>query len=129
MSKKKTKIEMFGQILAHTTDKEEQEFLKNEILLLRNKQENKKPTVEQKENAELKVEILAVLDDGQPKTVSQVWRAKEEWVLKWSIQKFSALLNQLADAKLVLKTSVKRVTYFTKVMTEVEDVIEEVTED
>ena len=129
MSKKLTKIEMFGQILAHTVDKAEQEFLKNEILVLRNKQENKKPTAEQKENAELKVEILAVLDDGQPKTVSQVWRAKEEWVLKWSIQKFSALLNQLADAKLVVKTSVKRVTYFAKVMTEVEDVAEEVTED
>ena len=129
MSKKLTKIEMFGQILAHTVDKEEQEFLKNEILLLRNKQENKKPTAEQKENAELKVEILAVLDDGKPKTVSQVWRSKEEWVFKWSIQKFSALLNQLADAKLVVKTSEKRVTYFTKVMTEVEDVTAEVAED
>lgn len=129
MSKKLTKIEMFGQILAHTVDKAEQEFLKNEILLLRNKQENKKPTAEQKENAELKVEILAVLDDGQPKTVSQVWRSKEEWVFKWNIQKFSALLNQLVDAKLVVKTSEKHVTYFTKVMTEVEDVTAEVVED
>ena len=126
MAKKMTKKMMYEQILAHTTDKEEREFLENEIALLDKKATNKKPTKEQEQNAKLKSEILEFIA-VTPHTASEVWRSKNEWVEEWSVQKFSALLNQLENDGLVKRSIVKRVPYFVAVATvEVED--EDITE-
>ena len=126
MAKKVTKKMMYEQILAHTTDKAEREFLENEIALLDKKAANKKPTKEQEQNAKLKSEILEFIA-VTPHTASEVWRSKSEWVEEWSVQKFSALLNQLEEAGLVKRSIVKRVPYFVAVATvEVED--EDITE-
>ena len=126
MAKKKTKKMMYEQILSHTTDKEEREFLENEIDLLDKKAANKKPTKEQEQNALLKSAILEFIA-VTPHTASEVWRSKAEWVAEWSVQKFSALLNQLETDGLVKRSIVKRVPYFVAVATvEVED--EDITE-
>jgi len=45
-------------------------------------------------------------------TVSMAWRMEEEWVFKYSIQVFSALMNQLVDAGILKKTKEKDVSYF-----------------
>ena len=126
MSKKKTKKMMYEQILAHTTDKEEREFLESEITLLDKKATNKKPTKEQEQHALLKSEILEFIA-VTPHTASEVWRSKEAWVAEWSVQKFSALLNQLENDGLVKRSIIKRIPYFVAVApVEVED--EDITE-
>lgn len=124
MAKKVTKKMMYEQILAHTTDKAEREFLENEIALLDKKAANKKPTKEQEQNAQLKSEILEFIAET-PHTASEVWRSKEAWVAEWSVQKFSALLNQLENDGLVKRSIVKRIPYFVAVApVEVEDITE-----
>lgn len=127
MANKKTKKQMFEQILAHTVDKEEREFLEKQIALIDNKVLNKKPTAEQKANEELKVAILEVIGNGVM-TVSDVWKSNGEWLVTYSNQKFSALMNQLVDEGKLSKSVVKRVSYF-KVIATSDEVEAEVDED
>ena len=117
MSKKMTKKAMFEQIMAHTTDKAEREFLANEIQLLDNKSANRKPTAEQKANELLKDELYKVLLGGRF-TVSEVWRSKSEWFSQYSPQKFSALFKQMEAEGRVRREEVKRVAYFTAIVVE-----------
>lgn len=119
MSKKLTKKEMLVQILSHTTDEAEREFLKNEIELLERKANNKKPTKEQEENAGLKALILEVA--VEPMTVSEIWRTNPDWVEKWSVQKFSALVNQLETEGKIERIMEKRVAKFKAIVVEVEE--------
>ena len=120
MANKKTKKQMFEQILSHTADKEEREFLEKQIALIDNKVLNKKPTAEQKANEELKMAILEVIGNGVM-TVSDVWKSNGEWLVTYSNQKFSALMNQLVDEGKLSKSVVKRVSYFKVVATSDED--------
>ena len=123
-TKKMTKREMFEQILAHTADKEEREFLEKQIALIDNKVLNKKPTAEQKANEELKVAILEVIGNGVM-TVSDVWKSNGEWLVTYSNQKFSALMNQLVDEGKLSKSVVKRVSYFKVIATSDEVEVDE----
>lgn len=127
MANKKTKKQMFEQILAHTVDKEEREFIEKQIALIDNKVLNKKPTEEQKANEKLKGAILEVIGNGVM-TVSDVWKSNGEWLVTYSNQKFSALMNQLVDEGKLSKSVVKRVSYF-KVIATSDEVEAEVDED
>ena len=120
MANKMTKVQMFEQIMAHTTDPKEKEFLAHEIELLANKAANKKMTAEQIANAKLKVEIFNVMVSAKAYTVSEVILLNEDWVGTYSVNKFSALMNQLVDEGYLSKTSVKRVSYFSKTDKEME---------
>ena len=116
-----TKKQMFEQIMAHTTDKAEREFLAHQIELLDNKTANKKMTAEQIANAKLKREIFDTMVSAKSYTVSDVLASNSDWVGVYSVNKFSALMNQLVDEGFLSKSSVKRVSYFTRSDKEFED--------
>jgi len=121
MANKMTKKQMFEQIMSHTTDKAEREFLAHQIELLDNKTANKKMTAEQIANAKLKREIVETMVVGKGYTVSEVLLLNTDWVGTYSVNKFSALMNQLVDEGFLSKTSVKRVSYFQRTDKEFED--------
>ena len=109
--KKMTKKEMFAQILAHTTDKAEKEFLAHEIELLNKKAESKGMTETQKANEKVKQAILAALTEKM--TISQINKVVPECE-GFSISKTSALVRQLKNDLLVVRTEEKGVAYFQK---------------
>jgi hypothetical protein len=121
MANKMTKVQMFEQIMAHTTDPKEKEFLAHEVELLKNKSANKKMTAEQIANAKLKREIVETMVSAKAYTVSEVILLNEDWVGTYSVNKFSALMNQLVDEEFLTKTSVKRVSYFQRTDKQFED--------
>ena len=108
-NKKMTKKEMYAQILAHTTDKAEREFLAHEIELLNKKSESKGMTEAQKANEKIKEAILAALDTKM--TISQMNKCIPE-CNGFSTSKTSALVRQLKEACLVKRTEEKGVAYF-----------------
>ena len=128
MANKMTKIEKFEALMnKYDLAKEDKDFLVHEIELLKAKKANKKPTKEQEANEKLKAEILEVIG-GNRVTVSTVWKSKEKWLLEYSNQKFSALMNAMVDEGKLGKMTDKRVSYFYVVEpTDIED--EDVDED
>lgn len=109
--KKLTKKEMFAQILAHTTDPAEKEFILHEIELLEKKSESKGMTETQKANEKVKAAILAALDTKM--TISQINKCVPECE-GFSTSKTSALVRQLKNDLLVTRTEEKGVAYFVK---------------
>lgn len=124
MANKMTKKQMYEQIMSHTVDKEEREFLAHQIELLDNKTANKKMTAEQIANAKLKREIFDTMVSAKAYTVSEVILLNEDWVGIYSVNKFSSLMNQLVDEGFLSKSSVKRVSYFSKTDKVFEDEVE-----
>ena len=122
MANKMTKIEKYEALMnKYDLEKEDKDFLVHEIELLKAKKLNKKPTKEQEANEKLKAEILKVIG-GNRVTVSTVWKSKEKWVLEYSNQKFSALMNAMVDEGKLGKLTDKRVSYFYVVEpTDIED--------
>ena len=110
-TKKPTKKEMFAQILAHTTDKAEKEFLAHEIELLTNKSESKTMTETQKANEKIKEAILENLTEKM--TIGQMIKNIPA-CNGLSTSKVSALVRQLKEACLVTRVEEKGVAYFTK---------------
>ena len=111
-TKKPTKKEMFAQILAHTTDAAEKEFLAHEIELLEKKAESKGLSEEQKKNEALKVVILESLDEKM--TISSMIKVIPE-CNGLSTSKVSSLVRQLKVDGLVERTEEKGVAYFKRV--------------
>lgn len=87
------------------------EFVDHEIELLNKKNASKsdKPTAKQKENEVIKQNILNAMSD-KPLTATEI----QYLVGLDSNQKTSAMIKQLVDANLLIRTVVKRVSYFTK---------------
>lgn len=112
-TKKPTKKEMFAQILAHTTDVAEKEFLQHEIDLLVNKSENKAMTETQKANEKIKAAIVARFseEDGCKMTVSAMIKNVPE-CNGLSTSKVSALVRQLKEAGVLNREEVKGTAYF-----------------
>lgn len=110
-NKKMTKKEMFAQILAHTVDKAEREFLEHQIELLDKKSEGKGLTEAQKANEKLKEAILEGLDSKM--TISQMIKVIPA-CNGLSTSKVSALVRQMKEACLVKRTEEKGVAYFEK---------------
>ena len=110
---KMTKAQMFALIKEVEGVKENDAmvaFIDHELELLAKKAGNKKPTKTQEENENYKVEILNVLTtDGA--TVTEI-QSKSDVLGSLSNQRVSALLRQLVDANVVVKTVDKKKSYF-----------------
>lgn len=113
MEKRLTKKDMFNKIMDICVDNAEiVEFCTHEIELLDRKNSSKGATKVQKENIELKAEIVKALGEiGKPVTISEL-QASNEKMAMFSNQKLSALLKQLVDAKEVDKTVDKKKSFF-----------------
>lgn len=111
MAYKKTKKEMFNEILAIVKDNEEmRDFIKHEIDLLDKKSANKRATKTQVENEGFKAEIKSVLTENGS-TVTEI-QGKSEILAGLSNQRVSALLRQMVADGEVVKTIDKKKSYF-----------------
>ena len=113
-TKKKTKREMYAQILSHTTDAEEREFLEHEAELLAKKNANgsKTLTPTQKANEDTKsaiTDFLAESDKGL--TITDMIKTIPACA-ELSNQKVSALVRQLCDALVLVRYEEKGKAYF-----------------
>lgn len=116
---KMTKRDYFNQVLAIVENAKEnienyedvKNFVEHEIELLNKKKSNTKPTKTQVENEKIKARILEVLTEvNEVMTISELMTA--DGLENYSNQKLSALANQLVKEEKVVKTSVKKVSYF-----------------
>ena len=109
-TKKMTKAQMFAQILAHTTDEKEREFLEHEMELLAKKnapKDGKSLTPAQKENEEIKRNIVEYMTvKGGKYTITDLIKQVPA-CNGMTNQKVSALVRQLLDALLVVRTEEK----------------------
>lgn len=115
-SVKKTQKEMFNEILAsYGLSDEHKAFLEGRIAQLEKKSSAKsdKPTATQKANAELKDKILAEMENGKAYTISEMLKSLE-CCADLSNQKVSAIMKQLVEGNLVVRTEDKRKAYFSK---------------
>lgn len=115
MEKKMTKREMFAAIIAnHNLSTEEVDFLKHEIELLEKKAgKDRKPTANQLANAGIKEEIVSILTGAEKMTCTEIAKALQpNHTEDISVNKVSALMKQLVEAKQVVKTIEKRKSYF-----------------
>ena len=110
-TKKITKKEMFEALLnKYDLTESEVAFIEHEIELLDKKNGSRKPTADQLKNEETKVEILNLMENGKPYTVTEI----QKMVGLESNQKTSALIRQLKESGLVIRTEEKGKAYFTK---------------
>ncbi len=111
--KKMTKRDYFTAILEkYPLTAEEKAFVEHELELLAKKNaSDKKPTAQQTANEGIKTAILEGMTPNRLYTVTEI----QKEILKGeelSNQKVSALIRQLKDAGLVIKTEDKRKSYF-----------------
>lgn len=110
---KKEKFAMLREIvIANGGNEMLVEFIDHEVDLLTKKNAgDKKPTANQVANESIKAEILAEMEFNKLYTCSDI--VKTVGVCNgFTIQKVSPLMNQLAEAGKVIKTTDKRKTYF-----------------
>lgn len=113
MEKKITKKERFAELRSKVADCPELvAFIDHEIELLERKNATKsgKPTANQVANEGLKEQIMSFLTDNGASTVTQIMKG----VGLESNQKTSALVRQLKEGGLVIRSVEKGVAYFTK---------------
>ena len=110
---KMTIVEQYNSIIG----KVESILSPNEIAFLRERAElhakknaSRKPTKAQTENEVLKEKILAFMENGKSYTISAIQKA----VGLESNQKTSALVRQLKESNLVVRSESKGIAYFTK---------------
>lgn len=113
MEKKLTKKEKFAMVMEYVTDNEMlMEFLQNEINLLEKKASSSAKTQTQKENENIKDNIItALIEIDTPVTITELQKANDE-MAKYSNQKISALLTQLHKENRVERIVDKKKTYF-----------------
>ena len=113
MAKKMTIVEMYEAIMGKcesVLSKEELEFLASRKDLVAKKNATRKPTKAQEENEGIKAQILEFMSDGVSRTVTDIMKG----VGLESNQKTSALVRQLKEADLLVRTESKGKAYFTK---------------
>ena len=111
--KKMTKRDYFTAILEkYPLTADEKAFVEHELELLAKKNaSDRKPTAQQTANEGIKTAILDGMTSGRFYTVTEI----QKEILKGSDlsnQKVTALIRQLKDAGLVVKTEDKRKSYF-----------------
>lgn len=112
---KKTKKEMYQEVIAQLTNPEHIAFIEHEIELLnkRNANKVKKATAIQKANAILKDNIVEYMGREPERTYTVGELAAAAPGLEGaSTQKVSALLKQLVDAGKVVKTYEQRKAFY-----------------
>ena len=113
MAKKMTIVEMYEAIMGKCEgilSKEELEFLASRKDLVAKKNATRKPTKAQEENEGIKAQILEYMSDGVSRTVTDIMKG----VGLESNQKTSALVRQLKEADLLVRTESKGKAWFTK---------------
>lgn len=113
MAKKMTIVEQYGAIIAKVKgvlSPEEIAFLEERAELHAKKNANRKPTKAQAENENIKIEILDFMESGRAYTVTEI----QKGVGLESNQKASALVRQLKESGLVIRSLDKGRAYFTK---------------
>ena len=115
MTKKMTKREYFTQIMEnYNLTEDERNFINHELELLAKKNSaEKKPTAVQVANEGLKSAILDFMVEGQKYTITDLMKSVPE-LADLSNQRVSALVRQLKDSDLVIRTEEKRKAYFHK---------------
>jgi hypothetical protein len=115
MTKKMTKRDYFTQIMEnYNLTEDERNFIKHELELLAKKNSaEKKPTAVQVANEGLKKAILDFMVEGQKYTITDLMKSVPE-LADLSNQRVSALVRQLKDSELVIRTEEKRKAYFHK---------------
>lgn len=111
MAKKMTIVEMYGAIMDKAQDvlsKEELEFLQSRADLVAKKNATRKPTKAQTENEKLKEKILEFMVENTQYTVTDIMKG----IGLESNQKASALVRQLKEGGLVVRTESKGKAYF-----------------
>ena len=111
--KKPTKAQMFKQILDnYPLTPAEQEFVKHEMELLAKKNSaEKKPTAQQTANEAIKSAIVEAMEANRLYTVTEIQKSVDECA-ELSNQRVSALLRQLKDDGVIVRTEDKRKAYF-----------------
>jgi hypothetical protein len=115
-STKKTQRDFYNEILnGYALTDEQKEFIKGRIAQLDKKASasSGKQTATQKANVELKDKILAEMESGKAYTISDMLKAFE-CCADLSNQKVSAIMKQLVESYLVVRTEDKRKAFFTK---------------
>jgi hypothetical protein len=88
------------------------EFINHEIELLDKKNSSeKKPTAQQTANETIKVAILDHMEEGKRYTITDLIKSVPECA-DLTNQRVSALVRQLVDDKVVVRTEDKRKAYF-----------------
>ena len=115
MTKKMTKRDYFTQIMEnYNLTEDERNFIKHELELLAKKNSaEKKPTAVQVANEGLKAEILNFMEVGKKYTITDLMKSVP-CLADLSNQRVSALVRQLKDSGLVVRTEEKRKAYFHK---------------
>ena len=111
MAKKMTIVEQYEAIIGKVEgvlSVEEIAFLKERAELHAKKNASRKPTKEQKENETIKASILDFMKDGKLYTITEIQKA----LGIDSNQKTSALVRQLKEKGLVIRSEVKGKAYF-----------------
>jgi len=112
--KKLTKRDYFSQLREIVKDNVELvNFIDHEIELLNKKASSKTPSKTQVANESIKdkiVETLTIL--ARPATITDI-QANDSGLAEMSNQKISALLTQLVNAEIVVRTVDKKKAYFT----------------
>lgn len=111
--KKLTKRDVLNYMInTYSNDEMVVAYATHEIELLDNKKVSRTETKNQKANAELKGVIVSTLTNlAKPVRISELQNANE-LLTDLSNQKISALLKQLVDSQVVVKTVEKKVAYF-----------------
>jgi hypothetical protein len=113
MAKKATNIETINAIIEkYGIEGTDKEFLDHEIALIakRNEYKSVKPTKKQVENAGLKEQLVALMEEGKTYTATDLTNLLG--IEGMSVQRVSALLKQLKEAGEVVTGVIKRRTYF-----------------
>ncbi len=113
MEKKMTKREMFEQIKAsYPLTEAEVKFIDHELELLAKKNSaEKKPTKVQVENEGIKSAIAEGMEVGKAYTITDLIKSIPA-IAELSNQRVSALVRQLVEDKVVVRTEEKRKAYF-----------------
>lgn len=115
MAKKLTIVEQYNEIIAKAKangclSSDEIAFLEARCELVAKKNATRKPTKAQEENEGIKAQILEYMSDGVSRTVTDIMKG----VGLESNQKTSALVRQLKEADLLVRTESKGKAWFTK---------------
>lgn len=115
-NKKMTKRDYFNAILSkYPLTEAEQAFVKHELELLEKKNSSeKKPTAQQTANEGIKTAIVNGMTANRLYTVTEIQKEIPECA-DLSNQRVSALLRQMKDDGIVVRTEDKRKAYFSLV--------------
>ena len=117
MSNKITKKERFAEIMEVLNRVDRADLaavMEHELELLAKKNANRssKPTVRQAENAEIKAEIVKVMESGKWYRCAEVKSLIPALAEGEGTQRTARLCNDLVDDKALVKTTDEKVVYF-----------------